>query len=371
MQVRILQIVTNMGRGGLETMLMNYYRHIDRDQVQFDFLVHRSEPADYDEEILSMGGIIHRLPTLNPTDAAYRRAANTFFMTHPEYRVVHSHLDCMSSVPLRYAKKAGVPVRIAHAHSSNQTKDTRYPLKIIYRNRILKYATHLYACGQRSGQWMFRGKPFSVLKNAIDAEQYVFNRETRQSVRERLGVGPNELLVGHVGSMTSPKNHEFIVEIFAALKKRQPESALILVGDGWKRERIQALVDEKGLTKSVIFTGIRSDVPQLLQAMDVFLLPSIFEGVPLVLIEAQAADLPCVISECVPSETLLIPRLFRRLELSVPAEKWAETIVSVSNGARENTLEDIRAAGYDIRLAARQLERLYLNLYAEAASAGN
>lgn len=370
MPIRVLQIVTNMGRGGLETMLMNYYRHIDREKVQFDFLVHRSDPADYDKEILSMGGLIHHLPVLNPTAPTYRNAVRAFFAEHPEYRIVHSHLDCMSSVPLRYAKRAGVPVRIAHAHSSNQTKDARYPLKIVFRNRITKYATHLYACGQQSGQWMFRGKPFSLLKNAIDAELYTYDEQTRWDIRKQLGLRNDTLIVGHIGSMTSPKNHEFIVEIFSELIKTKPNSVLLLVGDGWKRDRIQALVNEKGLKQSVVFLGVRSDVPKLLQAMDVFVLPSIFEGVPLVLIEAQAAGLPCVISEFVPEETLLIPRLFQRFELSVPAKDWAKALVNASACTRENTLEEIRAAGYDIRYAARQLEDLYLNLYAESASAG-
>ena len=145
-QIRVLQVVTYMGRGGLETMLMNYYRKIDREKIQFDFLVHRDFETDYDEEIQRLGGRIYRLSRLNPVSKVYLDQLDSFFKEHREYRIVHSHLDCMAGIPLKYAKKNGVPVRIAHAHNSNQTKDKKYLLKLLYKRMIPKYATDFYAC---------------------------------------------------------------------------------------------------------------------------------------------------------------------------------------------------------------------------------
>ena len=186
--IRVLHIVTYMGRAGLETMLMNYYRNIDREKVQFDFLVHRDFEADYDAEILSLGGKIYRLPKLNPFSKSYRKALDSFFKEHTEYKIVHSHLDCMSSIPLKYAKKNNVPVRIAHSHNNNQDRDAKYLLKLFYRNKIKKYATDLFSCSIEAGKWMFKTDNFTVLNNAIDAAKYSYNKETAAKVRADLGV---------------------------------------------------------------------------------------------------------------------------------------------------------------------------------------
>ena len=171
--MRVLQVVTHMERGGLETMLMNYYRNIDRSQVQFDFLVHRQNRAAYDDEIEALGGKIYRLPVLVPWSSAYRKALNGFFVNHPEYKIVHVHQDCLSSVILKAAKKNGVPVRIGHSHNSNQDKNLKYLIKLYYRRLIPKYATNLFACGKDAGNWMFGGAPYHILNNAINAASYV------------------------------------------------------------------------------------------------------------------------------------------------------------------------------------------------------
>ena len=167
--VRILHVVTHMNRGGLETMIMNYYRTIDRGEVQFDFLVHRQERADYDDEIEELGGVIYRVSRLNPFSKKYKKELETFFQLHPEYAVIHVHQDCMSSVILKIAKKCGVRVRIAHSHSASQTKNIKFVIKKIYQKQIHKYATKLLACGNDAGKWMFQGVEFEVLNNAIDA----------------------------------------------------------------------------------------------------------------------------------------------------------------------------------------------------------
>ena len=360
MSIRVLHIVTHMNRGGLETMIMNYYRQIDRSKVQFDFLVHRSNLADYDEEILAMGGKIYRLSPLNPLDPRYLRSLDAFFAEHKEYRVVHSHLDCMAGIPLKYAKKHGVPVRIAHSHNSNQTKDAKYILKLFYKRNIVKYANRLFACGDYAGKWMFKTDEFTVLNNAIDAASYSYSAETARNVRGSLGVPCASLIVGHVGRFSTQKNHQFLVRIFASILKKRSDAVLLLVGEGELRAESEKLAEELGVRNSIIFAGLRADVPELLQAMDVFLFPSLYEGLPLSIVEAQAAGLPCLISDKVPIECKKTD-LVQQMSLEESPEVWADAVLSVANNQRKNTLEDIRRAGFDVRENAQWLQDFYLN----------
>ena len=361
MSIRILHIVTHMNRGGLETMIMNYYRHIDRSKIQFDFLVHRSNMADYDEEILSMGGKIYRLSSLNPLDPRYLRSLDTFFAEHKEYRIVHCHLDCMAGIPLKYAKKHGVPVRIAHSHSSSQTKDAKYILKLFYKRNIVKYANRLFACGDDAGKWMFGTDDFTVLNNAIDAASYSYCAETARSVRAGFGISNHALIVGHVGRFCPPKNHVFIIQIFAEILKKRSDAVLLLVGEGELRAETERQAEELGVRQSVIFAGLRSDVPELLQAMDVFLFPSLYEGLPLSMVEAQAAGLPCLISDKVPIECKKTD-LVQQISLEESPEVWANAVLSAADTQRKNTLEDIRRSGFDVRENARWLQDFYFGV---------
>ncbi len=362
MPIRILQIVTYMGRGGLETMLMNYYRHIDRSKLQFDFLVHRDFEADYDAEIRSLGGKIFRLPPLNPVGSGYRKALDAFFDAHPEYRIVHCHLDCMAGIPLKAAKKHGVSVRIAHAHSSSQTKDLKYPLKLWFKRNIRKYATDLFACSEEAGKWMFGTDDFRVLNNAIDAASYACDPQVGAAVRKEFHIPEDALVIGHVGRFAPPKNHSFLVEILAEAMKSNDNTMGLLVGDGDLRSTVDEQVRKIGIAERVIFTGVRSDVNRLLQGMDVFVFPSIYEGLPVSLVEAQAAGLPCLISDKVPIECKKT-ELVTQLPLSLGAEQWAKAALQAAEQPRENTLEQIKSAGFDIEENAAWLANYYLTLY--------
>lgn len=365
-QIRVLQVVTYMGRGGLETMLMNYYRKIDREKIQFDFLVHRDFETDYDEEIQRLGGRIYRLSRLNPVSKVYLDQLDSFFKEHREYRIVHSHLDCMAGIPLKYAKKNGVPVRIAHAHNSNQTKDKKYLLKLLYKRMIPKYATDFYACSEAAGKWMFGGHDFSVLNNAIDAKKYSYDPEMAIKVRDELKIPEEAVVVGHVGRFDPPKNHEMIVKIFAEVLKRVSDAKLLLVGGGELQHTVQRQVISLGIQEHVIFTGIRSDVCDLLQAMDVFLFPSLYEGLPVSIIEAQAAGLPCIISDKVPIECKKTD-LVQQMNLSESCGSWAEKVITAAKqNKRRDTSEEIKKAGFDVCENARQLEEFYLDAYESA-----
>lgn len=357
--IRVLQVVTHMERGGLETMLMNYYRHIDREKVQFDFLVHRSQRAAYDDEIEALGGVIYRLPRLVPWSRSYRKALDAFFAEHKEYQVVHVHQDCLSAIILKAAKKQGIPVRIAHSHNSNQDKNLLYPVKLFYRCWIPKYATQLFACGKDAGDWMFCGAPYTVLNNAIDASAYRYNSVVAKQMRHSLSIPEDALVLGHVGRFSPQKNHEFLIDIFVACCQKVQNAYLLLVGEGGLKTQIEEKVQNLGLQDRVIFTGVRSDVQDLLQAMDVFVFPSLYEGLPVTMVEAQAAGLPCLISDGVPIECKMT-ELVRQIPLDASPEAWADTIVTVCGERGMDTLGQIQSAGFDVRENARWLQNFYL-----------
>ena len=327
--MRVLQVVTKMDRGGLETMLMNYYRRIDRNKVQFDFLVHREERGAYDDEIELLGGKIYRLPRLVPWSVSYLSSLNNFFDEHLEYKIVHVHQDCLSSVILKAAKKHRIPVRIAHSHSSSQDKNLKYPIKLICKHSIPKYATDLFACGKNAGNWMFGGASYKIINNAIDVAAYAYDLTKRQEMRQQLSV-ENEFTVGHVGRFNQPKNHSFLLEIFNALLKEEPNAVLLLVGGGEDMKMIQVKAQILGIAEHVRFLGIRSDVADLMQAMDIFVFPSLYEGLGIALIEAQAAGLPCVVSDTIPKEAYLTD-LVKSESLSDSPDIWAEKILAMRN----------------------------------------
>lgn len=359
--IRVLQVVTHMERGGLESTLMNYYRHIDRERVQFDFLVHRQERAAFDDEIESLGGKLYRLPRLVPWSEGYLAALNHFFDEHPEYKIVHVHQDCLSSVILRAAAQHNIPVRIAHSHNANQDKNLKYPIKLWYKRSIPKYTTNLFACGKDAGDWMFGGAPYQIINNAIDATAYSFNPKKRIEMRHQLGLA-DKLIIGHVGRFNPQKNHPFLLDIFAALLRKEPNAVLLLVGGGEDMLKIQAKAHALGIAEHVRFLGVRSDVADLMQAMDVFVFPSLYEGLGIVLIEAQAAGLPCVVSDTIPREAYLTD-LVTAEKLSSSVEAWAEKILAKRAIPRIDRRAEIAAHDFDITTEAVKLQEFYINAY--------
>lgn len=355
--IRVLQIVTYMGRGGLETMIMNYYRNIDRNKVQFDFLVHRQEEADYDKEIVALGGKIYHMPMLNPFSKSYFNALDSFFKEH-KYDIVHCHLDCMSAYPLKIAKKNGVRVRIAHSHNKSQDKNLKYPIKLYSKRLIPKYATHLLSCGKEAGDWMFNGKQYTILNNAIDAQSYRFDKQIREEMREQLGFNQEDFVIGHVGRFNPQKNHNFIIDVFNFVHKKNTAAKLVLVGTGDGQKAIKEKVESLALSDSVLFLGNRTDVNKILQAMDVFLFPSLYEGLPLSIIEAQAAGLPCVISDNVPPECI-VTDLIEAASLDDALAKWEIVITSQKSVKRKDTYELIKKSGFDVKSNVLVLEKMY------------
>ena len=355
--IRVLHVVTYMGRGGLETMIMNYYRNIDRSKVQFDFLTHREERWDYDDEIEKLGGKIYRLPRLNPFSTSYLKALDGFFKEHKEYKIVHCHQDCLSGIPLKYAKKNGVPFTIAHSHNANQDKNLKYLIKLIAKKNICKYSDHLFACGKEAGEWMFKTSDFEILNNAIDTKRYIYNEEKSLEMKEKLGV-TDKFVIGHVGRFRPQKNHSFIIDIFKEVCEKEPNSILLLVGDGPLENDIKKKVNSLELEDKVKFLGARDNVNDLMQAMDVFVLPSLYEGFGIVLIEAQASGLECVISESIPTDAIISKKV-KQLGLDDDISTWSKEILS-SKSERKEGIEDIEKSKYDIKSNAKWLENFYI-----------
>lgn len=357
--IRVLHVVTYMGRGGLETMLMNYYRHIDRSKVQFDFLVHREFEADYDEEIKSLGGRIYHVSRLVPWSRKYKAELRRFFRTHPEYKIVHVHQDCLSSVALQCAKECGIPVRIAHSHNSNQDKNIKYLFKRYYMRKIPETATELFACGKAAGDWMFGGKAYQLLPNAIAAEKYIYEEEKAKKIKKELDLEKN-IVIGHIGRFNPQKNHKFLIDIFEKCFEKNQKVRLMLIGDGEGRKEIENKVKERGLQDNVIFMGVRKNVPELLQAMDVFVFPSLYEGLPVTMIEEQAAGVPAVISDRVSEECIITKDLVKVEGLEETPEQWAGEILKQVKISKRDRSEEIKKAKYDVETTAKWLEEYYL-----------
>jgi glycosyltransferase involved in cell wall biosynthesis len=360
--VRVLNLFTILDRGGAETMVMNYYRRMDRSRVQFDFLVHRPQEGAYEKEILSLGGRIYRLPGLRPGNfSAYYKEARAFFKDHPEYRILHAHMSELACIAFMAAAKEGVPVRICHAHNAPREWNLKAPMKFIFKHLIRRYATHLFTCGRDSGDWLYgRGSRdrFVYLHNAIETGRFGYNALSRERLRSQYGFD-GKLVLGHVGRMEKVKNQTFLLDILKSLISSGTDAVCLLIGKGSLEEKLREKTRALGLEERVFFMGARDDVADLLQMMDAFVFPSYFEGASVSLIEAQTAGLPCFVS-AEQSQDAVITESVCRISLKEPADTWAERIKNTCAGfERKDAARKIREAGYDIDECAGKLEEFY------------
>lgn len=359
--IRILHVIGIMNRGGAETMIMNLYRNIDRTKVQFDFVENEGEEAAFDREILSLGGRIYRCPRYRGKNhPAYAKWWHAFFAEHrEEYPVVHSHIGSTAAIYLSIAKKYGC-YTIAHSHSAG-VGSSMYRL-FAYPTRYV--ADHFFACSKDAGISRYGSRVGSdpvrcqVLNNAIDTHKFVFCAETSQKMRRQLRIPEDALVLGHVGRFVDAKNHLFLIDVFEQLHHRRPDAVLLLVGDGELRPQIESAIAQKHLEASVVMTGVQPNVWDYYQAMDVFVFPSIYEGLPVSMVEAQTAGLPCCVSANVPAETA-ITELVRFRSLEESAEQWASWVLECSATPRKNMRDAIRSAGYDIATTSKWLEDFY------------
>lgn len=366
--IRIAHSVSNMDRAGIETMLMNYYRRVDTERFQFDFIVNKKTPGHYDEEIRSMGGRIFQSPGLNPFYfPKYMEFVQDIVRNNPEIGILHAHNEAMGWYALHGAKQAGIRVRIAHAHNTSIIRDYKYPLKQFCKRFLYGDSTHIFACGNAAGEYYFGDRwkrEGIVLPNAIETASFAFSEEVRRRIRRDHRLG-DAFVIGHVGRFNVQKNHTRILDIFKAVLNKRPDAILVLIGIGELQEEMKRKAMELGIRDHIRFLGLRSDVCDWYQAMDVFLMPSLFEGLPVTGIEAQTSGLPCFFSDCVTDEIVLLPDSCN-YPLKATNDQWADKLLSVGPLApevRKQGLSVIKGEGYDIDDAVRHLEETYLSFY--------
>lgn len=366
--IRVLHVVTTMDFGGVETLLMSIYRKMDRKLVQFDFLCHNTTDCKFSQEIEALGGRVFSIPGPNHSGPArYQRDLYEFFLAHPENRIVHSHINLRNGVVLNAARRAGIPYRISHSHISGGT----YPL----RSRLYKaYAQYLarnsisdrFACSEEAAEYLFGSSEHAkVIRNAIDAERFLYSDEKRRAARAQLQLADDAFVIGMVGRFAEQKNYPFGVSVFARVLQKRPDAKMVLIGNGELVPAIRQQVADLGITQSVLFAGQFSDMDKYYAAMDVFLFPSLYEGLGIVAVEAQCSGLRVVASDTVPQIARVTDRM-QFLSLEQPLEDWADACLSAGDRLPPaEALAAVRAAGYDVKEVAGWLQDYYLAHWSE------
>ena len=355
---------STMNRGGTEAYMMNYYRHFDRSRLQVDFVVHGFGEGAYDAEIKAMGGRIFHVPVKSQDPVGNLRELRKI-LSSGEYRVVHAQLDTMNAPVLKIAKDCGVPVRVSHSH--NTAVQTSNPLKLLLneltRRQIPKVATHLFACSEPAGQWLYGGRDFRVIPNAIDLHRFAFDPVKRKEIRAALGLAEDAVVIGHVGRFSRQKNHPFFIPLMKILLERDDRCRLVLVGDGPDQALFRQQARAAGIGHAIRIVEACPNVQEYYNVFDVFCLPSLFEGLGIVGLEAQANGLPCIVSDAVPA-ALNVCGSLRYLPIGEkdPAV-WADNVMKLAAKPRDHrAAEALRAAGYDIFAAAAALQDWYLEI---------
>ncbi|SFL54622.1 Glycosyltransferase involved in cell wall bisynthesis [Gracilibacillus orientalis] len=363
--LRILHVVDGMNQSEVGIMIMNVYRNLDRNKVQFDFLT--SEEGEYDEEILQLGGYIYRISSINEVGIiGYQKALRRFFKGHRFYIVMHSHIDQMSVFPLKAAKRTGIPVRVAHSHKtkSEATGKVKW-FKEMAGSLIPVYATDYFACSSEAAEWLFksRGKQAEIMFKGIELDRFCYSHSLREQGRRELNIIDKEFVIGHFGRFTPQKNYDYLIELFVGFRRRIPQSKLILVGDGPLKAEIEAKIMHYHIQNHVILLEAKEDMKKWLQVFDLFVFPSLQEGLPLTLVEAQGAGLPIIASDCISKEVDLGAGLVQFISLANKS-KWLETMYDVYNHQSRNPIEPeiLIKKGYDVKQVAQQTQQKYLQL---------
>ena len=371
--IRILQYIGTLNIGGSQSFLMELYRNIDKSKFQFDFIVFDTDiNEEMYNEIINLGGKIYTIPKYNLLNhLLFKKWWNDFFRKHPEYKIIHGHVRSTAAIYMKIAKKYGVKT-IIHSHStSNGTGIKAIGRKILQRN-ITKYADYFFYCSQISGEWLFgkeivnSNKSFFI-PNGIDMDKFNFSIKIRNEIRKKLNIRDNELLIGHVGRFTEPKNHKFIIEIFSEALKKDNRLKLILVGDGELKDKIEKYIDENKIKDKVILTGAVKNTYDYYNAMDLFFFPSLWEGLPVSVVEAQSNGLECLLSDSI-TEDVTLTNLITKCNLNSPKDKWVNKILSLINNKKRNGLSEIekqKLEMFNSKNVSKRTEKMYLKILEE------
>lgn len=368
--LRVLHVIGVMNRGGAETMVMNLYRNIDRNKVQFDFVENTYEKGAYDDEISILGGKIYHCPHYNGKNhLAYVKWWDEFFKNHKKnYQIVHGHIGSTASIYLSIAKKYGL-FTIAHSHSAGDKYTVKSILYKIMSLRTRYIADYFFACSlnagiNRYGKRVVSQSNFIILNNAIDSKKFQYDEFSRKKIRMELGYEDYQIIIGNIGRYTFEKNHEFLLKVLKSIRNKNINARFLMIGDGPLHSKMIKLAENYGLSDLVDFTGVRSDINDLMLAMDIFVLPSLYEGLPLTLIEAQATGLTCVMSDTISEEVIIAKDLVSTLSLKLSPEEWADHILAQiknnCNKKRFSRTKDIVSNGFDISETSKWLEVFYI-----------
>lgn len=363
--IRVAHIVGKMVGGGVEAFIMNYYRHINRDKIQFDFIIDSDSTFVPREEIESLGGRIIEIPPYQKIFKYTKELRKV--LRENKYKIVHSHLNTLSVFPLYCAWREKVPIRIAHSHSTSNKKEWKKNIiKNLLRPFSKVFATNYFACTEHAGRWMFGNKEYDngnvyILNNAIDINDFLYDENERKIKRKELGI-ENKFVIGHIGRFVEQKNHSFLIDIFNQLHNQIPNTSLMLIGQGPLQNEIKEKVKKLKIDDSVLFLGQREDVNKLYQAMDLFLFPSLYEGLGMVMIEAQCSGLPCVASTEVP-KIAKVNENVEFIDLNETIDEWVNKIKKyIKDEKRNNDINKMKEAGYSIEKEAKKLEEYYNKL---------
>lgn len=355
-----------MDLGGISSYMINYAKYLYKEDIFVDFVVHGDGQGLRDKELEKIGSVIYHVPIKSIDYFGNIKALRKIFNSK-RYNIVHSHMDAGNMVVLREAKKCGIPIRISHSHNTQHITSNK--IKIIFNNyakkKIEKYATHLFACSNDAGRWLYGKKcvedgKVAIIHNAIELDKFFYNEKMRYKIRDKLNL--NDLFViGHVGRFDYQKNHRFILELFFYFKKKVPNSKLLLIGDGTIKDNIEKMAKEKGIFKDIIFLGAKSNIEDYYNAMDIFIFPSLFEGLGIALIEAQANGLKCIASDSIPNEANLTGNI-KFLSLSISIEYWVNEMIGLTNNLDRNKKILEYMEDYDIRIQSKMLSDLYRRL---------
>lgn len=355
--IRVLHILTGLASGGAESFIMNMYRHIDRSKVQFDFLL-RSSDNVYSEELEAMGSKVYVTASFPSHFIKNAIETSRFFKEH-SYDIIHVHANALLyTYALSCAKRNGVKCRIIHSHNTAMAHMKLLPIHNANRKRITSLATDYFACSDDAGRWMFP-EDFMVIPNAIDLNAFSFDNQKRENIRRDLGIGKDDFVIGHIGRYTPQKNHTFLLDIFAEVIKRKPNSRLLLLGDGELRRDMEEKATNMQLQDQVIFLGARKNVSEIINAFDIFVFPSTYEGLAVAMLEAQANGLHIVCSDMISNQTVLTSYV-KKLSLSDGAPVWADHIVN-ADPTRNDAGDSLVRAGFEVCSAAKNLQEFYLS----------
>ena len=356
-KVKVLQVVSKMHQGGIENFLMNVYRKIDTDKVQFDFIVHHKERCCFEDEIEKLGGKVYHFSVMDDKNLIkYFFEINKFFKEHKEYNIIHAHLASIGFIYLFFAKKNGVKIRIAHSHGTAHLNNLKGRIKGILFHLFPFFANYYMACSTEAGKFLFPNKTVEIVPNAIEIEKFQFDANIRNDIRNKYNLNDKFVII-NVGRLNLQKNHIFLLRVFRKVVDLNKNAILVLIGDGEERHNIENEIINLNLESTVKMLGIQKNVSHFYSASDVFVMPSFWEGLPVTGVEAQVSGLNCIFADTITKE-VIVTKQTRFLSLNEKEEKWAEEILNL-NPINRNKIK-INNNMFDINYLAKYMEEKYI-----------